>query len=110
MKTIAFALLLSFSSLVWAEKSEKNPGNGEEAFAETSVQVKMTYPVKAFQLGMEGFVLISLEFDGNNVNILGINGSDEILIDYVKIYVLENKNLFSTKEGEQIYRFNFSII
>lgn len=110
MKTIVFALLLSISCVVRAENYENFPSEKDKALAESGVQLKMPYPSEAIQLGMEGFVLISVDYNGNQLTILGINGSDEILIQNVKNYVLENTDLFSTTVGERVYRFNFTII
>ena len=109
-----FILVSMFMSAAMAENPEKNdPESPYRQMFLNEVRDLVVYPDFAIQLGIEGFVLVSFNYDENgNIKILESNSNSEMLKYYVA-NTLKNLDMCGhAKAVGKLYnlRFDFKLI
>lgn len=104
------AIFLLKMPLMASNKEGKSKPKNATVITSTGITIAMPYPSKAYERGIEGFVLVELSRNtAGNLIVTQINGSSPELIAGVAEYFNNNTPPTYSKEESIIYQFIFTI-
>ncbi|PKP04599.1 MAG: hypothetical protein CVU11_04270 [Bacteroidetes bacterium HGW-Bacteroidetes-6] len=107
---LAAILLLKMPLMATNKEGKSKKPQSATVITSTGITIAMPYPSKAYERGIEGFVLVELNRNtAGNLIVTQINGSSPELIAGVAEYFNNNTHPTYSQEEPVIYQFIFTI-